>query len=74
MTDLRCEGTLHGRMVDDHTLEVKCGRRSCGHVKGTVILHQFDVRTGQLVRTRKFADPRKDTNGAQQPVAAIRAS
>jgi hypothetical protein len=75
MIELRCSGTMHGRM-DNFLLEVKCGRRSCGAKPGVVVLHTFDVTTGKLVGTKRFADPVKkgNTNGSSRSRAAVRHS
>lgn len=56
--ELRCPSTMHGKLQDDF-IEVKCRRRSCGFKAGTVVLHRFDIHTGALVDTKRFADPRK---------------
>lgn len=61
--ELRCEGTLHGRLTDDRWLEVKCKRRACGYVKGTVVLHTIDIQTGEVVKTDRYADPATRRNG-----------
>lgn len=55
---LRCEGTLHGIVSDDArgTLERTCHQRRCGYRKGTVILHTWDLTTGQ-VTTKRFREP-----------------
>lgn len=58
ITELRCGGTMHGKLdIVDGKLEVKCGRRSCGAKRGVVVLHTFDLSTGEMVGTRRFADP-----------------
>jgi hypothetical protein len=57
MKELRCGGTMHGRMVSEFLLEVKCHRRSCGAKKGVVVLHTFDTMTGDLVSTQRFKEP-----------------
>ena len=60
MIELRCGGTMHGKLdIHDGKLEVKCGRRGCGAGRGVVVLHTFDLETGEMVGTRKFADPVK---------------
>lgn len=67
MIDLRCNGTMHAKLdVDRGTIEVKCGRRGCGASPDTVVLHTFSVATGELVETRRFANPptRRRTDGA----------
>lgn len=56
---LRCDHTLFGLLTDNRWLEVKCKRRACGYVKGTVVLHTIDIHTGGVVKTKRFADPRK---------------
>lgn len=45
-------------MVDDHLLEIKCGSRFCGAGNGVVVLHTFDLMSGE-VHTRRFTDPLK---------------
>lgn len=58
MIELRCAGTMHGKLdIRDGKLEVKCGRRGCGAGGGVVVLHTFDVTTGNLVGTQRYADP-----------------
>ena len=58
MSDLRCPGTLHGILSDDHVmLEVKCKRRVCGARPGVIVLHTFNVVTGCLVDTKRYAEP-----------------
>jgi hypothetical protein len=57
--DLRCEGTLHGR-VENGIFEAKCHRRSCGYEPGMVLLHYIDITTGELLETKRYADPRKE--------------
>lgn len=60
MIELRCNGTLHG-IVDDavQTLEVKCKRRSCGAGPGIIVLHTISLTTGEVVDTKRFAEPQK---------------
>jgi hypothetical protein len=75
--DLRCDGTLYGRLTDDRWLEVKCKRRRCGYKPGTVILHTIDLRSGEVTKTRRFAEPknRKDeSNGSHHAPSSVRAS
>lgn len=75
MFELRCGGTMHGRM-EDNLLEVKCSRRSCGVRPGVVVLHTFDITTGQLVDTKQFASPPKEgsQNGTRSQRSSVRAS
>jgi|HubBroStandDraft_5_1064220.scaffolds.fasta_scaffold1162087_1 hypothetical protein len=58
MIELRCPGTMHGRIdLDRMTLEVKCKRRGCGHGPLTVVIHTFSLETGLLMSTRRFREP-----------------
>ncbi len=66
MIELRCDGTMHGRLDPEaQTIEVKCVRRGCGASKQVVVLHTFSLTTGKMVDTRRFANPpRRRTDGA----------
>lgn len=55
--ELRCEGLLHGILIGDGHVEFKCRSRFCGYSPGVVILHYFDVHTGQLSNTLRFRSP-----------------
>jgi hypothetical protein len=58
ITELRCGGNMHGKLdIVNGKLEVKCRRRGCGAKRGVVVLHTFELSTGKMVGTRKFADP-----------------
>lgn len=57
--ELRCEGTLYGRLTDNRWLEVKCKRRRCGFKPGIIILHTIDTTTGKVTRTKIFAEPKR---------------
>lgn len=76
--DLRCEGTLHGRVIDGKELEVKCKRRQCGYRKGIVILHTIDLETGKTVATKVYAEPHQQKgrgdNASHHTSPAVRAS
>lgn len=56
--DLRCPAKKHGELVDA-VVEVKCSSRFCGAGPGVVVIHRFDVTTGELVETHQFKDPIK---------------
>jgi hypothetical protein len=64
MKELRCAGNkLHGIIVDEDrpaagTLEVRCGSQFCGAGSGHVVLHRFDLGTGE-VTTREYLEPPK---------------
>lgn len=55
--ELRCPHKLHGVIVKPGLIEVKCDSKFCGHEPGVVVLHRFDVETGDLVETRTFKNP-----------------
>lgn len=78
IVDLRCEGnTLHGRVTDENTIEVKCKRRRCGHRPGVVVLHTFDIHTGELLSTKLWANPKPqkgEGNAPQHASASVRSA
>lgn len=48
MLELRCRAKKHGEAVDDHTVEVKCSSVFCGAGPGKVVIHRFDLRSGEV--------------------------
>lgn len=56
MIELRCGKRLHGYLDEDGRLEVACRSALCGHVDGTVVIHVFDLKTGDLMDTRFYKD------------------
>lgn len=75
--EIRCDGTMHARYDSEKQwLEVKCVRRRCGAQPGVTVLHRFDIHTGRLVDTVKFASPRvrKESDGTDQHAAAVRSA
>lgn len=54
--ELRCGGRIHG-VINTGTIEVKCRSKSCGASAKVVVMHRFDLRTGELVETLKFKNP-----------------
>lgn len=65
MQELRCDNRILFGTVDGDVLEVKCRSRRCGHEGGVVVIHRFDLETGNLVGTQRFKDPeyRKEAGG-----------
>ena len=60
---LRCaNGILFGVVLPEGHLEVKCRSRRCGHQPGSVVLHRFDLATGQEVAgsPKQYRDPAFD--------------
>jgi len=67
--ELRCQKKLHGK-IDGNVIELGCQSRFCGKRPGLVVLHRFNVQTGELIDTRRFADPVKENgNGARSSVS-----
>lgn len=58
--DIRCQYKLHGIIISEGVLEVKCDSRLCGANSGVVVLHRFDLKSGELVETLRYKQPRKD--------------
>ena len=54
--DVRCRSKLHGRLIDGGLFEVACGSAFCGKKPGVVVLHRFNIATGELVETLRFKD------------------
>lgn len=57
--DLKCPNRSRHAVLDTEAevVEVKCDRSHCGAGKGKVVLHRFNIHTGELVETLQFADP-----------------
>lgn len=55
--ELRCDNGILFGIVEGRVLEVKCRSRRCGHEAGSVVIHRFDLTTGNLQGTLKFKDP-----------------
>lgn len=76
--EIRCDnGILFGRL-EDGVLEVKCRSRRCGHEAGVVVIHQFDLMTGELKGTLKFKDPANtkgvSSDGSRSDRASLRSA
>lgn len=62
-TQLRCRGKLQGILkyypdTGKTLLEIRCKEKWCAERKaGLVVLHYFNVETGELDHTKKFRDP-----------------
>lgn len=55
--ELRCESKLHGIVVEDGIVEIKCQSKFCGAGKGVVVLHRFRVSDGSIVSTLRLREP-----------------
>jgi hypothetical protein len=58
MTELRCEAKLHGVVIDEDCVEIACNSRFCLHNPGEVVVHRFNLKTGEFT-TRRFAKVEK---------------
>ena len=71
--ELRCDSSiLHGIMVGDGIIELPCRSRWCGKRPGVVVLHRFNINTGELLETLRFSEPKvakEDSNGTRQGTA-----
>ncbi len=75
--ELRCDnGILYGVIAEQDELEVRCRSARCGHEAGVVVLHKFNIRTGKLVKTSVFADPKGkgETNDTRTLRSAVRSA
>lgn len=67
MIELRCPGNkLHAMVIDDPdikaqgVIEVRCGSRWCKQDDNVVVLHRFDLGTGEIT-TRRYSEPHRQT-------------
>lgn len=77
MQELRCDNRiLFGRLDSDgsrQVLEVACRSRRCGYEAGVVVIHRFDLVTGDLMGTKRFRNPtRKEAEG--EHVSSLRSA
>ena len=78
MTDVRCGAKKFGE-IHDGLLEVKCSSKFCGAAPGVVVLHRFDLLTGEELETKRFRDPeplalKEGSNATDNDPASVRAS
>jgi hypothetical protein len=74
--ELRCPNEILHGVVNDDFIEVKCRSNRCGHRTGVVVMHRFNVITGELVSTQLFREtPTKERkDGAPRERTAVRSS
>jgi hypothetical protein len=58
--ELRCSNGIKFGELQEATLEVKCRSARCGAGPGVIVLHEFDVLTGNMIGTQVYRDPVKD--------------
>ena len=57
MAELRCPNRILFGDLEDGILEVKCKSARCGARPGVVVLHHFDMHTGQPLETKVYKNP-----------------
>lgn len=73
--ELRCDAKILHGITEGDTVEVTCKSKWCGKRPGVVVLHTFNIRTGELLTTRKFAEPREEgTDDSCSQGAAVRSA
>lgn len=76
MPELRCPNKMHGDLDEvASTVTMKCSNNRCGAHSGVVVLHKFDLLTGDLIETKVFKDPiQRQEGGETNGTASIRTS
>lgn len=74
--DLRCHFKLHGIIVEPGVMEVKCDSKFCGAGNGAVILHRFDLSSGELLGTKRYKKPgtNKEDDSAARNSTSLRSA
>lgn len=57
--ELRCSSKKFGELIIPGAgiLEVACDSRFCGKRAGVVVLHRFDLATGEMMDTHQYKTP-----------------
>lgn len=77
--EIRCDHKKHGELIG-HVLEVKCSSSFCAGAPGVVVLHRWDVTTGERLADKRFRDPGADAmkegrnHGTRHHSAAVRSA
>jgi hypothetical protein len=68
--ELRCDsGRLHGYVIEaSGILEVSCRSTRCGKKIGVVVVHRFNLSSGQVISTRLYSEPRKEFEWQSMPL------
>lgn len=66
--ELRCPAKMHAKLISagPAVIEIKCNSRQCGAGSGYVVLHQWDLVTGELLGTNVFRDPKFNNNSIKR--------
>lgn len=54
--EVRCDNKKHA-VIEDGVIQIRCGSAFCGKRPGVVVLHMFDVASGNMIDTKRFKDP-----------------
>lgn len=66
MIELRCPNKMHGELDGNAcTITAKCSNSRCGARSGVVVLHKFDLFSGDLIDTKVFRDPIVASEGGE---------
>lgn len=60
--ELRCRQRKLFGIVDAGVLEVRCQSKFCGQ-PGVVVIHRFDLLTGEMLDDKLYRDPATSTRG-----------
>lgn len=71
---LRCQAKLHGILVENGLIEVKCQSRFCGAEKGVIVLHRFSIDDGSMVTTLRFREPGKEESSGTRDSTSVRSA
>lgn len=64
--ELRCGAKLHGTVEGGQgVLEVRCDSRWCGYQPGVVVMHKFDLSSGELTETTLYKAPKRAGKGSR---------
>lgn len=56
MKNLTCaSGRLLG-IIEEHFVEIACRSTKCGKRPGVVVIHRFDMSTGECVSTKRYQE------------------
>jgi len=71
-TTIACEHRTHFSVEAGASgvARVFCRDRRCKRQREEITVHHFDLATGRLIETRRYARPPRPEYGAQSPAAA----
>lgn len=57
--ELRCDSKILHGITEEDILEVTCRSARCGKRSGNVVVHRFSIKTGKVLSTRIFQEPKE---------------